>query len=722
MNNDLKDVIREFLALAESIEEYGRTEKLSFRDIVRFEMMKYVLYLSAADGVVKQSEVDLINNYLDWNLTLSEWKDFINRHNVYSEDFANTIPRSLKAFVEADNNYYRQDVEIDSRGLGGLFIATYEGLGRELINIDEDIDDQEEEDFDTYISNLKDYVDEYAFRNNPDLLEDDEEDDWEDNNEGEDWEDNEDDDESALEGEKSKKTSEQEDREPLKDDFYVFEVNKDKRRKENDAFNFYPGSIAERGFKEYFKSDEYGRYDRDKQNLDAELENVADFLTNNLAEFKKDDSEETKQKEIRNYRVQGESAFKDNHFKEAAKYYEKILSMDANDADATFYISVCAALNSGPNERNMDIIFDAYIRASEDMPVDIDWREKRIEYSKQLAGLAIAWYRELNKIEWDRHKCDWYPDTIKEFYENRRLYRKCITYLQNSFPVILDSDMSNREKEENYAFWFSSLCSDYCTETLYYKVRNHDLAISSSRYCGSLGLALSKKADVVKIYDDLCFEVRKFNPKFELCGAIDEDGWEINEGGFYRMDPPTTYENQQSGNRQRPLLQKAKDRETTQRLARWKSEGGPQKEERNRRFWEKLSSNIEKRTEYQTLEKDRLKKKRACMNERLNEQKAQNEKKQIRERMSDTQSKKEVATTRITKLEKKIFGKAKAQEEIKHLQMDISNYDITIKKYIEEEKKIDGRIQSIRKKIGQLEMQENEAAKMVKTFMGNCLL
>ncbi len=30
-------------------------------------------------------------------------------------------------------------------------------------------------------------------------------------------------------------------------------------------------------------------------------------------------------------------------------------------------------------------------------------------------------------------------------------------------------------------------------ETLYYKVKNYDLAISSSRYCGSLGLPLSKK-------------------------------------------------------------------------------------------------------------------------------------------------------------------------------------------------------------------------------------
>ncbi len=473
----------------------------------------------------------------------------------------------------------------------------------------------------------------------------------------------------------------------------------------------------EKGFREYFDSDEYGRFDEDKQDLDSELAAAAEFLTAGISVVKQ--PEESK-KEIEKYRELGKSAFDTKKYKESSTYYDKVLSINADDADAKFFRSVCSALIDGANETRMDSIFANYILACENMPVNIDWRIKRFEYSKQMFDLAIAWHRDLKKKETDKHGFDWYPDTISDFYENRRLFRKCISYAEESFPIILKSDLSNSEKED-LAFWYTSLCRDYCTETLYYKVKNYDLAISSSRYCGSLGLPLSKKNDVVKIYDDICFEIRKFNPKFQLSGEKDEFGFDENDG-FYRLDPPTTYENQQTKNRERTLLQIQKDRETAQKLARWKSEGGPQKEEREKRFWRELSAHVEERTQYQTLASDYLRDNRKYKDMLHNCAEEEKIIRELKEKEKGLNNENDEKTKRIEKLNRKIFGKAKAQEEIEVLSAKIVQNSENIKELEKTILQTEDKKSCLHNDAEEMKKLSDEAKRKMEMFLDNCML
>lgn len=164
MNIQLKNMITSTLDLCDSINPHFRNGAANLRDLCKYDLLRYALYLSASDGVIKSEEVEFFNTYLGYDMPVAGWVNFIKEKNIYSNEFEESIPLSLVAFVSVDNDIIKKGIGLDRESLGELLISTFEGLGRELISSDRDVDSQEMDDLNTYMETLRNFVIHYTDR------------------------------------------------------------------------------------------------------------------------------------------------------------------------------------------------------------------------------------------------------------------------------------------------------------------------------------------------------------------------------------------------------------------------------------------------------------------------------------------------------------------------------------------------------------------------------
>ena len=473
--------------------------------------------------------------------------------------------------------------------------------------------------------------------------------------------------------------------------------------------------------KDYFGKG-HGVNPKDHQGIDDSMTEAASFLTNGLSNYKKRNNiSEDNEREIIEYKEKAKSAFDAKRMSEAATFYDKIIAMCPEDYDAKFYRLVISIVVGKPSKKGIMDAYNAYVLAHNNMPVEADWYELETEYAKQFADLCIAWFKTLM----DKHNKvygEWYSYNIKDYYEYTDNCKFIILFLNQVMPIILKSDISDYSKEWDYAWWYCRICAGHCDATLYLTVNNRDLAITSSRYCDSLGLKLAVKAPVIQMYDNMCFEVRKIDPDFEVCGAKDEDGMDNNEYGFDRYDPPTTYENQQTRNRMNVSAQIAKDREIAQKLAQWKSSGGREKDAREKRFVKYMTTHPDERLEYQSLKRDVIQ----C---ECNKAALQNDVKSLQTEL-ETHNTELVDKTegiqdnrfRIEKLQKKVLGKKKAQEKAEQLAIENDRLISESSNIEEKMRDIKVRIQSVKDDAETCERLLTEAQRKLELYMSNCLI
>lgn len=476
----------------------------------------------------------------------------------------------------------------------------------------------------------------------------------------------------------------------------------------------------EHDMKDYFGVG-HGYNQKEKQDFEGSMAGAADFLTNGLSNFKKQNNIDTSG-ESAQYRKQAKEAFSANRMKEAEMYFDKLIQISEKDYEAKFYKHICNILNTGSTTEKIKEAYTAYLMAVNNMPISEDWNVLEFEYAKQMADLILAWFKQFKNQMHDKNMGDWYAYNINIYYEYADLCKVAVFYMDAVMPIILKSDLSDYSKEWDYGWWYCRMCAGHCDGTLYYKVNNRDLAITSNRYCGSLGYPLSVKAPIVERYDAMCFEIRKFSKDFEVCGVKDEYGLENNEYGFDRLNPPTNYDNQQTRNRQTRLAQMAKDREIAQKIAQWKSSGGREKDARERKFVRFLSSHVNERTEYQTIKREVIiseqnlySSRKACENFNLEVEK-------IKQLVSEKQSAIAKKQNRIGKLEKRLLGKAKAQGEIAGLQGQISTLSSEI---VALEQKINAYVEKMNseKQAGEtLENAVKQSKRKLELFVSNCLI
>lgn len=160
MNQDLKHLITRALDFSESINNVLKIPNVTdseLRKVIQFELIFFVAYLSASDGIISHKETQFIEDYLELTITPQELNELIQEQNIYSVEFEKKLPTTFETFVLFDNTIIDLGVEVDDYS-SELMLRVYELVGKEFVSCDEDTSSSEESDFNIYMGMLRSYV------------------------------------------------------------------------------------------------------------------------------------------------------------------------------------------------------------------------------------------------------------------------------------------------------------------------------------------------------------------------------------------------------------------------------------------------------------------------------------------------------------------------------------------------------------------------------------
>ena len=133
MNRKLKSAIETAYLLCDALEKSSAWDKnntASAREIFRGELFHFLLNLSFSDAKLSTAESKFIKDYLGFDYTVKEMREYAIVNRVYGSDFTNSVPYVFKAFVKADNSM------TEVKETSGLILNLYRQLGQAYISCD----------------------------------------------------------------------------------------------------------------------------------------------------------------------------------------------------------------------------------------------------------------------------------------------------------------------------------------------------------------------------------------------------------------------------------------------------------------------------------------------------------------------------------------------------------------------------------------------------------
>ncbi len=155
MNIKLKNSIETAYTLCDALEKsdvWDKNNTAPAREIFRGELFHFLLNLSFTDGKLTSSESKFVKDYLGFDYSVKEMREYAIANRVYGANFTNTIPYCFKAFVKADNSM--SEVKETSK----LILNLYRRLGQEFISCDK-ADKSEGFSLNYFCENLEKYID-----------------------------------------------------------------------------------------------------------------------------------------------------------------------------------------------------------------------------------------------------------------------------------------------------------------------------------------------------------------------------------------------------------------------------------------------------------------------------------------------------------------------------------------------------------------------------------
>lgn len=361
------------------------------------------------------------------------------------------------------------------------------------------------------------------------------------------------------------------------------------------------------------------------------------------------------------YKDMAINAYNNGSTKEAYQYFLKVLELDPKDFQAVFYRGMCQGWESTLANPRVGEAISAYQQASTLIPEEIGQSVREL-FITDLINLIDAWFSKARERVWDVD--EWYSYNVDIFWDYLGVCEKVIGYLDILKPVFMNSDSGVFRK--NFGQLYCDACYGMCTHIVEWTDYQQNRATFP-------GLSLSSKQPILKKYDDMIFEVRKYDPKFK---KIEVTGTLVM-GTIDRSAPPTSIGSHNTAiSRQNDQNCIRIDREIDQRVAQWKeNEAKRIRAEKEQKYWEAHPEDKAKLDELKVEYDARIKETDVAKAEK---DKAELEVKKLEDTISDMNSKISAGNELIAKQQKKIFGKAKAQELIAQTQRDIERYQKTI--------------------------------------------
>lgn len=129
---------------------------VSLREVLRHDLAKFCLYLSASDGKAAGSEALFFKLALGYDMSIDEMIHHIKSDNIYSTDFESEVPLFVKTIKLIGDTLSAAGMEAD--GLVKAFAHLYMRMGSTLIECDDEVTEQEKTDLNIYMNMVYDYI------------------------------------------------------------------------------------------------------------------------------------------------------------------------------------------------------------------------------------------------------------------------------------------------------------------------------------------------------------------------------------------------------------------------------------------------------------------------------------------------------------------------------------------------------------------------------------
>lgn len=111
---------------------------VNVEDVLKIDILNYLLYLGIADGNLQPEEIKYINKLLGYNFDKEGLARYMQKNHICSDEFLKKVPASLPYYVRK-NVGVEYTLGIQTFDLTQLYTATFYNLGRQFIACNHDI-------------------------------------------------------------------------------------------------------------------------------------------------------------------------------------------------------------------------------------------------------------------------------------------------------------------------------------------------------------------------------------------------------------------------------------------------------------------------------------------------------------------------------------------------------------------------------------------------------
>lgn len=120
----------------------------------KFELSLFMMCLAASDGVIREEEAIMLNEYLNKHSTSGYYKTYIALNNICFNEFERTVPKSLIVAVEIDNKLIKRG---ERPTFSYKLLSIYKTVGYSMVICDGEIHYNEKFDLRNYINIMTEY-------------------------------------------------------------------------------------------------------------------------------------------------------------------------------------------------------------------------------------------------------------------------------------------------------------------------------------------------------------------------------------------------------------------------------------------------------------------------------------------------------------------------------------------------------------------------------------
>lgn len=162
--NVLLEELNECIDMCNEIEKHGIVKqilKATLANNLKFELLKFVIYMSALDGPLSDEEIVFMKDILGFDMDAVKVVSFKYEHHLNTSDYEREIPMVLKFFVLTDAGNKIPDSKYGKERAKKL-VKLYQEIGRTFIVCNNRIADQEVDCMTRIIRKYEEYLSEFG--------------------------------------------------------------------------------------------------------------------------------------------------------------------------------------------------------------------------------------------------------------------------------------------------------------------------------------------------------------------------------------------------------------------------------------------------------------------------------------------------------------------------------------------------------------------------------